>query len=190
MGNPTENMHSGKARDEYGLTGKQRLMADEYLTGKATGKPFNATAAYKYAGFLGRPVSQLATKKLKLPQMRDYIQMRMEENSMTKMEVLQRFTKIARHTMGDVLQKNPHTGALELNEEAVLKNKEFIKSFSLDSNGNPKVDFQDAYDALKQLARVHGMYQDSVDITSAGGPVKLEVQFVKPGAKIQEDDEE
>jgi len=157
-----------------------QLFADEWLTGAHTGKRFNGVKAYEYAGYKLDVVNPSAnpSKLLRHPDVAEYIRKRMDEYAMSAEEVLLRFTAIARSEVGDVVKIGPN-GHLMIDPEAVLENKEFIKSFGFDSNGNPKVEFHDALAALRDIARIKGQFKDGLELSGAGGaPVTMQVVFV------------
>lgn len=167
------------------LRQRHKLFADEWLTGDATGKPFNGRAAYEFAGYVicdANP-SGNASKLLRHPQVKAYIDERLQEHSMDATEIMLRFTDIARSNIGDILVMAPN-GNVTVDEKALLKNKHFVKSFGYDSNGNPKIEFHDPVAALRDLARVHSMFHDSLEVGGPGGiPLSVRVEFVMPDGK-------
>lgn len=167
------------------LRQKHKLFADEWLTGVNTGKPFNGRAAYEFAGYViteSNP-SANASKLLRHPQVKAYIDECLQEHSMDATEIMLRFTDIARSAIGDILVLDPH-GNVTVDEEALIKNKHFVKSFGYDSNGNPKIEFHDPVAALRDLARVHSMFHDSLEVGGPGGvPLSVRVEFIMPDGK-------
>src|SRR5690606_38381780 len=107
--------------------------------------------------------------------------------AMSAEEVLSRFSDIARAQVGDILTQN-HSGSLVIDPEEVLKLRHVVKSFTYDSNGNPKIEFYDAHQALRDIARVRGIMKDGLEVSGPGGgavPVSMTVQFVRPnGEKV------
>ena len=167
--------------EEVPLLERYRIFADEYLTGAVSGKPFNLAAAYEVAGYsvnTDNP-SANAYKVKNHPHVQRYIKLRMEELHMGADELLARFTAIARNEAGDVVTVNEH-GHLTIDPVQVMLKRKMIKSFSKDSNGNPKIVFHDAVDAMKEIARLLGLYKDGLDITSGGAPMAVNVMFVNP----------
>lgn len=164
------------------LRQRHKLFADEWLSGEQTGKPFNGRAAYEFAGYTisdSNP-SGNASKLLRHPEVKAYIDDRLQEHSMDATEIMLRFSNIARSNIGDILVMAPN-GNVTVDEEALLENKHFIKSFGYDSNGNPKIEFHDPVAALRDLARVHSMFHDSVELGGPGGvPLSMDVNFVMP----------
>lgn len=161
------------------MTNRMYLFADEYISGAHTGKPFVATAAAKYAGY-AHP-AQYGHKLLRHPDVKEYIQKHLDAHAMEAGEILARFTDIARAEIGDVVTMDD--GRLRIDNKEVLNNKKFIKSFGFDSNGNPKIEFHDAMQALRDIARIRGMMKDGLEVSGPGGgavPVAMSVQFVDP----------
>ena len=167
------------------MNDRMKVFADEWLTGAATGKKFNARAAAEHAGYstAGQNPYQRGSKLLRHPEIREYIQKQLDEFSMSATEVLLRFTDLARADLGSAVKKGAH-GGLVYDEEAILKElRPYIKSFTIDSNGNPKVEFHDPVQALRDIARIRGMLKDGIEVSGPGGgavPVAMSVQFVDP----------
>jgi hypothetical protein len=163
-----------------------QLFADEYLTGSATGKQFNAKAAAIHAGYSEHSAHQIGPKLLKHPGVSQYLKQYFAEHTMSAQEVLHRFTNIARNNAGDILELSP-AGHLTINHNQVILQKQFIKSFTYDSNGNPKIEFHDAHAALRDIAKVLGMLTDNVTLSAPGGgpvPVTMTVQFIRPDGSV------
>lgn len=168
--------------DEYDINPRHKIFADEWLTGEHTGKPFHGLAAYEYAGYVINEANPYAnaSKLLRHPKVQAYLKKRMEEMAMTADEVLMRFSMVARSQVGDVVTLTP-TGHLTFDAQKVMENRHLIRSFGFDSNGQPKVEFHDSMDALKQVARVLGMLKDGLELSGPGGaPVSMKVEFVNP----------
>jgi hypothetical protein len=177
------NVQGNKRR----LTHKMILFCDEYISGAATGKPFNGRAAAQHAGYAvpASNPSTVASTLLRHPLVQEYIKKQLDSLSMSAAEVLARFTDIARLEVGSVVKVNSH-GRLEIDAEAVLENKKFIKQFGFDSNGNPKIEFHDSHAALRDIARVRGMMKDGLEVSGPGGgsvPVAMTVNFVAPNGQ-------
>lgn len=172
-----------KIADDLDLRPRHRMFADEWLTGAATGKRFNMVAAYEHAGYSvdNNNPSANASKLYRHPKVSAYIERAMQAYAMDAREVLLRYTETARFEPGTVVTKDPMGGHLKHDVEEVLKNKKFIKNFSYDSNGNPKVEFQDPMTALLQITRILGMAKDGLELSGPGGaPIAMKVQFVDP----------
>jgi hypothetical protein len=167
------------------FTAKMQAFADEWLTGDQSGKKYNLGAACKVAGYgdANNPhIRTIGYKVMRHPLVKEYIDRRMNEMSMSSAEVLMRFTDIARAPLGNVVTKNMH-GHLDIDVDKVLENSQYIKSFSFDSNGKPKIDFMDPQAALRDIARARGMLKDGLEVSGPGGgsvPIAMSVQFVNP----------
>src|SRR5512139_3422606 len=164
------------------LKPRYRIFADEFLSGEHTGKQYNATYAAAYAGYDYNP-SHYGSKLLRHPAVKEYIAKRLDALSMSAGEVLMRLTEIARHEVGDVVKLDPTGRFIEIDPNAVVLNKRFIKSITYDSNGNPKIEFHDAHAALRDIARIRSMFTDGVAISGPGGggiPLAMTIQFVNP----------
>lgn len=169
--------------DDRPIKPSMKLFADEWLTGVATGKQFHGRAAYEHAGYTISEVNPFAnaSKLLRHPKVKAYIEERMDEHAMSATEVLLRFTAIARSEVGDVVKISPDEKRLEIDPKAVLENRQFIKAFGFDSNGNPKIEFHDALQALRDIAKVRGMLKDGLELSGPGGSaVTMQVIFVNP----------
>jgi len=162
------------------MTPRMKIFADEWLTGTGTGKRFNATAAYEYAGYQLPPSNPgaNASKMLRHPEVNAYIKKQLDEHAMGATEVLLRFSDVARFDVGDVVRQNPNSQRLEIDPTKVLEYKRFVKSFGLDSNGEYKIEFHDPMAALRDITRILGMVKDGLDIHTGGGAATLTVNFV------------
>ena len=165
---------------------KQQAFADEYLTGEKSGKAFNGFAAARAVGY----PEQYASRLLRHPAVTAYIKEKLDLISMSTTEILMRFSDIARGEVGEVVTlRTLDNGAqvLDIDPVKVVEKRRLIKGFSFDSNGNPKVEFHDPMDALKQVARIRGMLKDGLEVSGPGGgavPVAMQVHFVMPDGSV------
>lgn len=167
-------------------TPRQRRFCEEYCTGAVEGKPFVQVAAARVAGY--REPEAAARVMIRKRHIRDAIEARLAELGMGRGEVLNRLTTMARATPGDIIKIDPH-GGLALDYEAIARLKHLIKEFTFDSNGLPKIKFFDPHEALRDLAKVHGLFREGLELTGAGGaPLDVQITFVD--AKGGEDEEE
>lgn len=140
------------------LTDKQRRFVEEYT------KDWNATQAAIRAGYSEKTAAQLGYQLLQKPSVERAVQQRLERHAMTADEVLARFADIARSDIGrfiEVTEDGRWRLDLEAAEEAGLLR--LVRELSYDSNGLPKIKLYDAKDALKQLARAHGLFVDKLE---------------------------
>jgi hypothetical protein len=168
---------------------RKQLFVDEYLTGAATGKRFNAAAAYEHAGYAPNPAnpSSNAWKLLRDPSVQAYMKDRLAEHVMSVEEALVRLAEIARAEVGDIVIRDPVTGRLDIDTLKVLTNKKYIKNFYWDSNGNPRIEFHDSYAALKDILKISGALSEGFQLGGVGGgPAVLQIQFVNPDGSISQ----
>lgn len=171
------------------LSDKMLVFANEYLTGAVTGCRFNATKAALHAVGPGKTDHQYSLRGyawLRHPEVRKYIEKRLDEYSMSAGEVLARFTDIARSEAGAILEMDPTETFLKIDPKKVIQNRRFVKSFGYDANGNPKIEFHDALGALRDIAKVRGMLKEGLEVSGPGGgavPVKMVVEFVLPNGE-------
>lgn len=159
---------------------KLKAFADEWLTGEVSGKRFNLINAARVAGYHPSEKNPyfIGSKCFRHPAVKEYINKRLEEYAMSSAEILMRFTEIARANVGECLELGPH-GELKINNEILMEKQHVIKNFGLDSNGNFKVEFHNAHEALRDLAKARGLLKDSVEVGGVGGgPLTVQVQFV------------
>lgn len=170
------------------FTPKMQAFADEWLTGAVSKRQFYAVGALKAAGYAtnGKNPGQMAYKLLKHPAIKEYINKHLEAIAMSSHEIMARFSDIARCEPGDILElKQGPNGQpnVVIDPLQVVINKRYIKSFTYDSNGNPKIEFHDPVAALQQMARMRGMLKDGLELSGPGGgavPVEMTVRFVRP----------
>lgn len=165
---------------------RHRMFADEWLTGAATGKQFNAVAAYEHAGYQGGGTnpSANANKLLRHAPVARYVAARLKESTLTAEEITYHLTQLARFRMGDVLELD-NRQQVTINPLKVIEFKRYVKSFGYDSNGNPKIEFHNPVDAIDKLMRILGMTKEGLELTGpGGGPVTMQIQFVGPDGVV------
>jgi hypothetical protein len=154
---------------------RQRRFVEDYCTGKWSGETLNPTASGKAVGFADESYGRALRWK---PHIRAAIEARLAELTMGKNEVLARITKIAEGDIGEVVTQGPN-GQLRLDPDAVMERRHLIKSFSFDSNGNPKVEFFDPQAALRDLGKAHGIFKEGLDVGLSGAvAVHMTINFV------------
>lgn len=160
---------------------KWAAFVEEYCTGAKFGRPFNAMRAAEAAGYVSGALNQRAYELMKHPMIKGAIAERLNEISMPNEEIIARLTNIARATPGDLITVDGN-GQVRLNTGELEKLKPFVKSFTWDSNGMPKIEFYDSMAALAQLAKIRGLGSDSgLGGLFAGATVNLQINFVQPG---------
>lgn len=142
------------------LTPKRRRFVEEY-TGRHMG---NATQAAIAAGYSEKTASQIGYQLLQHPSVSEAVEDRLEEQAMGSDEVLARLADMGRADMDDFVRVNENGYPvidLSYAEEAGLLH--LVKEISYDSDGRPKVKLHDSKDALKTLAKVHGLEVQKVE---------------------------
>lgn len=160
-------------------TDKMRVFVEEYCTGERFGKPFNKTRAAEAAGY-AEPSSQ-GHHVYARPEVKAAIQWRLNQLVMTNEEIVARLNRLATGELGEVVDTSGTYPKYDM--EWLKKNKDLIKGFKLDSNGNAVIEFHDPHAALKDLMKVRGMGKEGLEISGPGGgavPVQLQVNFVAP----------
>lgn len=161
--------------------GMMRAFVREYCTGELTGKRFNATRAAEAAGYAD--ITATGHRLKRRPDVKAAIQWFLNEIAITNEEIIGRLQAMAEADIGSIVDTS--MGSPRLDIEKLDKVKHLIKGFSLDSNGNPKIEFHDPHAALKDLMRVRGLGKDGIELSGPGGgaiPVQLQVNFVVPRA--------
>lgn len=141
------------------LTDKQQLFCEHYLI------CMNATKAAKLAGYSEPTAYAIGAENLRKPQIRAYIDARLNDVAMSANEVLTRLTAHARADIRDVLNdkgefdfdKGNTNDALGLVSE--IEQKEF----------GVKVKMVSSQTALVTLARFHSLLTDKHEVSGPGG---------------------
>ena len=168
------------------MTDKQKIFCEKYI------QCWNATQAARQAGYSGdeNTLGVIGYENLRKPKIKDYIDKRINDVSMSTNEVLQRLTEWGRGTVEPFLTTNDNSEALSLNSDESRKHSGLIKKIKQNervlkgesSNDETvlsrtfEIELHDAKDAVDKIARIRGMYNDKLDITSgnekiAGSPI-------------------
>jgi hypothetical protein len=159
---------------------KWAAFVEEYCTGARSGRPFNQTRAAEVAGYVPGALQQRGYELMKNPLIKAAIAERLDEISMPKEEIVARLTNIARSEPGNLVTVD-ESGQVRFATGELEKLKPYIKSFTFDSNGMPKIEFYDSMAALTQLAKIRGLSAgDGVGGMFAGATVNLQINFVAP----------
>lgn len=158
---------------------KQRVFVEEYL------QCWNATEAAKRAGYSERTARQQGSRLLSNVDISEEIKRRIDEMAMSADEVLIRLGDMARGDLGEFLDIGSMAFDLSLNKAKELGITHLIKKVKQRTTITQKKDgdeeenhwieleLYDAQAALDKLARVRGLYNDKLDITSAGKKIKV-----------------
>lgn len=160
-------------QDKPSLTDKQRRFVDEYCV------DWNATQAAIRAGYSERTAGSIGTENLQKPAISEAIDERLRKLSMSAGEALKRLTDWGRADIGELIEVR-EDGSWSLDLETARKNGKLhlIREISYDADGRPTVKLHDAKDAVKQLAKAHGLFIDRIDVTTDGKPLFKSYQGV------------
>lgn len=148
------------------LSKKQKAFVEHYLT------CFNATAAARRAGYSERTARQQGSRLLMKVDIRAEIDDRLNALQMQADEVLTRLTAQARGSMGDFITVDGR-GAVNINLTAardksslhlVKKIRKVTKRSKTGNETTVEIELYDAQAALTQLARIHGLNNDRVQV--------------------------
>lgn len=156
-----------------------RAFVEEYCTGEQSGKKFNFTRAADTAGYADPP-SQ-GHRLYRRPDVKAAINWRLNQLVIGNEEIVARLNALATTELGEAVDTSGTYP--KYNIEFIKANPHLVKSFKLDSNGNPVFEFHDPHAALKDLMKVRGMGKEGLEISGPGGgavPVQLQVNFVRP----------
>jgi hypothetical protein len=150
-------------------TTKQKVFLEAYL-GEARG---NATEAARIAGYADPNNDGWRVKKV--PEIAEAIQNRLDELRMSADEVQALITEVARGDVGDFLGDGKYA-RLDLDRAREQGKTRLIKKLTF-SKGSLEFEIYDRMDALKTLAKMHGLLVDriksdvkaEVDVTDANG---------------------
>lgn len=148
-----------------GHNGKRQAFVEHYL------RCFNAAEAARLAGYSERTARQQGSRLLTKVDIQAAIEARLNELKMQADEVLVRLTDQARGSMADFIEVD-ESGDVSFNLSAardakslhlVKKIKKTIKRGTVNET-TIEIELYDAQAALAHLARVHGLYQDKVQV--------------------------
>jgi len=137
-----------------GLTGKQRVFVEEYLT------CWNASEAARRAGYSETGAAVAGTRLLTNDKVSAEIARRVADKTMTANEVLTRLAEQARASVEDFLEiregiRDPY---ISLHKAAALGKLHLVKKFKYDRDGRPEFELHDAQAALVQLGKALGIF--------------------------------
>jgi phage terminase small subunit len=145
------------------LNYRQRLFLCHYL-GQAKG---DATKAAALAGYRN---PSAGSQILKHPVIAHAIKAKLESAAMPVDEVLARLSEIATADIFDFLDVDPTTGDATFDARKAKKSgkSHLIKKFKKFGPGQYEIELHDPHDALKDLAKIHGLYQNRLEVTHRG----------------------
>jgi phage terminase small subunit len=143
------------------LTAKRQAFIVEYV------KDFNATQAAIRAGYSERSARADGSRLLTNADIAQEIQRHIAERAMGADEVLSRLGDMARATFEDFVDiyDGVNYGLLLNFAKAQSRGKlHLIKKLKFNNLGLPEIELHDAQAALVQLARIHGLFKDKLEI--------------------------
>lgn len=172
------------------MTDKQKIFCEKYI------QCWNATEAARQAGYKGSDdtLRAIASENLTKPNVREYINERMDQVSMSTNEILHRLTEWGRGTVEPFLTHDDFSEALSVNTDEAKKAIGLIKKIKQDETvlkpqlkdsdtvlkRKFEVELHDAKDAVIQLAKIRGMYTEKVEHSGEIGIRKVERTIVDP----------
>lgn len=148
-----------------GLRKKQLAFIEHYL------QCYNATEAARRAGYSERSAYSIGHENLSKPEIRAAIDDRLSLLQMQSDEVLVRLSAQARGSMADFVRVNDR-GEVSINLKAaqaknnlhlVKKVRKTVKRGKIEET-TVEIELYDAQAALAHLARIHGLYQDKLQV--------------------------
>jgi phage terminase small subunit len=143
------------------LTNKQRAFVAEYM------KDLNGTQAAIRAGYSPKTACSIASENLRKPHIKRAIEDAMSAAEMNPQEVALRLAMQARGTMADFLDFEGYgQAAFDLRKAAERGVLGLVKSIKYDGKTGmlTEVELYDAQGALKQLARIHAMMEQRINV--------------------------
>ena len=139
------------------LTDKERLFVQHYLTNN-----YNAGKAAVSAGYSEASRYDTGYKLLRKPEIKAYIDAYMKEASLDKQELLKRLSDVAKNVGSEYVLLD---GTVDL--ESLLNDGygHLIKEVRRYKNGKIRVLFHDSAKALADLAKIHKLVSDGVNLT-------------------------
>ena len=169
---------------QLGLTKKQRVFIDEYVT------CWNASEAARRAGYSKKTCGAIGAENLIKPEIKAEIDDRLASIHMSSEEVLKEFADMARTDIGDFLDDNMIVDMRKARELGITKNIRKIKQKTVTHQAkNESDEDREVHDmeielyprdkALEILGKYHGLFKEQVDVTSGGE--KLTIRLVRDG---------
>lgn len=159
------------------LSAKHQMFVNEYL------KCWNATRAYMaaYPGATEATAGANGFMLLKKTEIQDHIKIRLEQSQMSADEALQNMADMARADIADLTDDDGNFDFEKARREGKTKLLRKIKrKIRTDKDGSvtEEVEFEmyDAQAANDKILRVHGKYQDNLEVKL---PEKITVRLVK-----------
>jgi len=167
------------------MTNKQRVFIEEYL------KCWNAAEAARRAGYSERSARQIGQRLLTDDDIKAEIQRRLDEMHMSADEALALLADIARGDMADVMDVYSTGFVLDMKkaqEKGMTKLIKKVKQKTVTKLANKEdeddveihdleIELYPADAALDKILRVHGKYNNNIDITSGGERMNIVIKY-------------
>lgn len=164
------------------LSKKRQAFVEHYL------RCWNASEAARLAGYSEKTAGSIGHENLKIPEIQDAIQARLDELKMSADEVLLRLADQARSTMADFI--DPERGEIDLKRAEQRGKLHQIRKFTHsvgEKTENTSIELYDAQAALVQIGRAHGLFTDNQTMMGRdGGPIKSEVSIDLSGMSSEQ----
>jgi len=143
-----------KKKNQPRLTGKQRAFVDVYL------ETLNATEAARRAGYNGngKTLRSIGSENLTKPNIKFYIDQRVNERVMSANEVLDRLGAQARSNIGTFVQ-----GYGGLDMDKIIEFGNLVESYQVTTTGI-KIKLYSSQRALELLGKYHQLFTDKVKV--------------------------
>lgn len=138
-----------------GISRKRQIFADEFL------KCGNQSEAARRAGYKNAAV--MGSRLMKVNGIRDYIDGRLKERSMEADEVVARLSDMGRSNVGDVIIIDEEKRTWKLDIERIKDLGSLIRKVK-ETQWGLEVEFYNSQQALVQLAKLHGLYEEKIKI--------------------------
>ena len=159
----------------------------------------NGSKAAREAGYSLRSAHDIAFKLLKKAEIRDSISSFLDEHAMSKAEIIDRLSMIARGSVEHFLQREDGRVWVDISDPATERHLPLIKKIRqrteriVDREGKEitnvytEIELHDAMAALVHIARIHGMFVDRHEVSgSKGKPVEVEIGLMSEQELRQE----
>lgn len=135
------------------MTDKQVRFVEEYCV------DFNATQAAVRAGYSERTAYSIGWENLRKPEIADAIKERMDALAMSAEEALLGLSEIARSTIADCIDVLDDGGwRINLKRAEERGKLHLVHELGVDRSGNPKLKVYDRHAALRDIAKVRGLF--------------------------------
>jgi len=156
-----------------GFTDKQRAFIDEYFK-----NGFNATRAAIAAGYSEKTARFIAAENLSKPNIRQAIDERLAEETISANEALRRLSDHAMGTMEDFVNEAGYIDLEEARQSGKMHLIHSYKHIATDGQERIEVKLYDAQSALKEIIRLHQLADnkptDRIDVTGSAFEERIE----------------